>query len=179
MAVILPAILFTLLGLVCVALVVVGLPGTWILVLLAILMELGDVWWLPAESTVTFGWWLIGLALLLALLGEGLELVSGIIGTKGGGGTRRGMLGALLGGMAGALVGTFIIPVPVLGTLFGALLGTFVGAFMGETTGEDRMGRKEALKPAILATIGRVLGTVAKMGVATVAWLVLSVAAFL
>lgn len=176
MSVILPAVLFTLLGLACVALVVVGLPGTWILVALAVAVELADTWWLPSEPPVTFGWWVIAICVGLAAVGEGLEFLSGLIGTKGGGGTRRGMVGALLGGLGGALVGSVFLP--VVGTLVGALAGTFAGALAGETTGENARSTKDALQPAIMATIARVLGTVAKVGIALVVLVVLSVAAF-
>ena len=88
------------------------------------------------------------------------------------------MLGALLGGVIGALALTPFIPIPVVGTLIGAIIGTFVGAVVGEVTGIAPKTVRGSMKPALGATVGRVIGTFSKMGVAIVIWLALSVAAF-
>lgn len=170
------AVLFCLVGFFCVMSVALGIPGTWLLLALAVGMELGDVWWLP-EGAQSFGWWAIGLSVAAALLGELLELVAGMLGSKAGGGSRRASWGALLGGLVGALLGTPLFP--LIGTLIGALVGTFVGAYVGEVTGETPKEGKDAVKPALAATLARVLSTVAKLGIATVVWIGLSVAAFL
>lgn len=178
--VMLVAALFSFLAFLCVLSVVVGLPGTWIILFLATVIELTDIYWLEGHPAVTFGWWVLGIALVVAVAGEVLELVSGMIGTKAGGGTRKGMLGAIGGGMIGALGGTFVVPIPVIGTLVGVLLGTFGGAMWGEmTSAQGKREAKDAWKPAMAATFARALGTVAKAGVAMVVWAGLSVAAFL
>lgn len=163
-------------GLPCVLLVVGGLPGAWILLGLAAAIELADPFWLGPGVT-SIGWWAIGAGTLVALLGEVIEFVSGSIGAKTGGGTRKGMIGAFIGGLVGAIIATFLIPVPVVGTLIGALLGTFGGAWVGEMSGMEGVGPKAALRPALAATIGRVVGTVAKVGVALVVWIALSAGA--
>ena len=59
---------------------------------------------------------------MLAGIGELLEAGAGAAGTKMGGGSSRGMLGAIVGGLVGAIVCTPLIPIPVLGTLIGALI---------------------------------------------------------
>jgi len=169
------AAIFAVLGLGCLFLVALGLPGTWLILGLATAMELLDHLWLDAD-VVTFGWPIIVAGLALAVVGELIELVTGAIGTKLGGGRNKGMLGSFLGGLVGAIVCTPLLP--IIGTLIGALIGTFAGALIAETTGKDPMERKDASKAAIMATIGRVMGTVAKMGIATVVWLGLTVAAF-
>ncbi len=57
------------------------------------------------------------------------------------------------------------------------MLGTFVGAIIGELTAEQT-GIRDTMKPAVWATIGRVVGTTSKVGIAMAMWLALSVSAF-
>jgi uncharacterized protein YqgC (DUF456 family) len=165
-------IIFALLGLVCLGLIVVGLPGTWILLGLAALLELTDHLWLGLAEPTVFGWGVIVGCVVLAGIGEALEFATGAVGTKMGGGNKRGMIGAFAGGMIGGLVGTGMLP--IVGTLLGALVGTFAGALVGEVTGPDAKDTKEALPAAIAATIGRIIGTVAKLGFAIVIWVSLT-----
>ncbi len=165
---------FCFLGFFCVMSVAVGLPGTWIMLIVAVAMELGDVWWLP-EGAVSFGWTAIGLCAGAAVLGELLEVLSGVLGTKMGGGSRRSSVGAFVGGLAGGVLGTMMLP--LVGTLIGALVGTFVGAYVGEVTGAEPREGKDAVKPALAATAARVVASVAKVGIAMVVWLGLGAAA--
>lgn len=171
------ALLFALLGLACVGLTAVSLPGGLALLALALVMELADPLWLDAGVT-TFGWGWIGGAVALVAIGEGVEFLSGVLGVKAGGGTRRGMWGAMAGGLVGAIAFTVLLPIPVLGTLVGALVGTFVGAMAAEMSGEQARSAQDSLVPALGATVARVAGMVAKVGLTTTAWLVLVVAAF-
>lgn len=173
------ATLFTLLGAGCVVLVIFNLPGTWVMLALAVLIELTDQLYLsPDGPQQTFAWWVLGTAFGLALLGELLEFLAGAAGTKVGGGTKRGMIGALVGGILGVFLLTpLFFWLPVLGVLLGALLGTFIGAVVGEYSAE-RATLRGTMKPAIGATIGRVLGTLGKLAIAIVVWLLLSVDAF-
>lgn len=175
------ATLFTLLGAACVVSIILSLPGAWIMLGIALVIELIDQWWRTPDvdgRTQTFEWWLLGVCLALAIIGELLELAAGAAGAKSGGAGRRGMIGALIGGVAGALLLTPLIPIPIVGTLIGAIIGTFAGAVIGEVTGATPKTVKGSMKPALGATIGRVFGTVGKMAVAIVIWLTLSVAAF-
>lgn len=169
-------IAFSVLGALCVVAVMLGLPGTWVLVGLALILELADAW-ITGAPTSTFGVWALGGAVGLGLAGEGVELLSSALGIKGGGGTRRGMVGSMAGGLVGGVAGTVFIPIPLVGTIIGVLLGTFAGAYLGETSGEEAKEGSEALKPAAAATVARILGTVAKTGVAAGVWLLLVVSA--
>jgi uncharacterized protein YqgC (DUF456 family) len=175
---ILVALVFSLLGLGCLVLVVIGLPGTWILIGLAVAVELLDQHYLAADLPETFGWWMIGTCVALAGIGEILEALAGAAGTKAGGGTSRGMIGAMVGGLVGAILFTPLIPVPVVGTLIGALIGTFAGAVIAESTGPAARDRRSAFRAARGATVGRLLGTIAKAVIATTVWVVLCVDAF-
>lgn len=176
------ATIFTLLGAACVFSIVLSLPGAWIMLGIAFVIELIDQWWRTPGAdgrTQTFEWWLLGVCVALALAGELIELAAGAAGAKSGGAGRRGMIGALIGGVVGALLLTPFIPIPVVGTLIGAIIGTFIGAVLGEVTGQTPKTVRGSMKPALGATIGRVFGTVSKIGVAIVIWLTLSVAAFI
>jgi uncharacterized protein len=172
------ATVFALLGLVCLLLLVVGLPGTWVLLAIAFLIELVDVWLLPGDTVVTFGWGLLAVCAGLAVVGEIIEAIAGAAGTRMGGGTRRGMVGAIIGGIAGAIFFTPLIPVPILGMLIGAMLGAFAGAFVGEATGPEARGRNHNLRAAFGAAVGKLGGTIAKLAIGIVMWGLLVRAAF-
>jgi len=175
---ILLCVVFALLGLGCLLLVVIGLPGTWVLLALAVGVELADVWVLPAGADVTFGWGLLAGCLALAVVGETIEALSGAAGTRYGGGTRRGMVGAFVGGILGAVFFTPLFPIPVLGALLGGMLGAFVGAFVGEATAIERRGQRHNMRAALGAAVGKLGGTVAKLAVGIVMWVLLVQAAF-
>jgi hypothetical protein len=172
------ALLFSLLGLGCLLLVVIGLPGTWVLIGLAVVVELLDRHYLEGANPETFGWWAIGACVALAVVGEILETGAGAAGTRAGGGSRRGMVGAMIGGIVGAIVFTPLIPIPVVGTLIGALLGTFIGAVIAERSHEEAPDTQATLKAAGGATVGRLAGTMGKALIATTVWVVLSATAF-
>lgn len=178
MLAILVALLFCILGVGCLVLVVIGLPGTWVLIGLAVGVELLDHYYLEGADPVTFGWGTLGACIALAFVGEVIEALAGAAGTKAGGGSRRGMVGAIVGGLVGAIVFTPLIPIPIIGTLIGALLGTFAGAVIAERSGENRRDTQAALRAAGGATVGRLLGTISKAVIATTLWVVLCVGAF-
>jgi len=172
------ALLFAVVSLALVASVLLGLPGTWLMLGLAVGVEMGDGFFHSSAEPVTFGWSTLVAAGLLAGLGELLEAGAGAAGTKMGGGSARGMLGAILGGLIGAIVCTPLIPIPVLGTLIGALLGTFVGAWIGEAGSIRAEDPAATFKAASGAALGRLAGTLGKLMVAVVIWVLLVVAAF-
>jgi uncharacterized protein len=172
------ATVFVLLGGLCVASIILSLPGAWIMLAIALVIELCDQFYLPAGDAQTWEWWLLGVCAGLVLLSEVIEFAAGAAGAKAGGAGRRGMVGALVGGIAGAIALTPLIPIPVVGTLIGAIIGTFMGAVIGEVSGEKAKTVRGSVKPAIGATIGRVVGTFSKIGIAIVVWLVLSITAF-
>ncbi len=172
------AFLFLFFGGICVLLVALQLPGTWTLLGLALVIELGDSLYLTAGQAETFGWEVLILCLILALLGEVIEFIAGAVGVKKGGGTKRGVVGSLAGGIVGFfLFAPLFAFLPLFGPLLGALLGTFVGAFLGELSA-PRSRAEDALKPAAWATLGRVVGTTGKVGIAMAMWIALSFSAF-
>ena len=175
----LAASIFTLLGAACLLIVVIGMPGTWIMIGLAIGLEFLQRLWAPAGSEYMFSIWVFVAVILIAALGEFREFVAGAFGAKKGGASKRGMLGALIGGVLGAIIGTFIIWIPFVGSLIGALLGCAGGAIIGEFNASRETTLKDTIKPAAGAVIGRILGTLAKLPCALAVWVILSVSAFI
>jgi hypothetical protein len=152
-------------------LVVLGLPGTWLMVLAT-----AGVAWLRSSDGMFSVYTLVALT-GLALLGELIELVAGAAGSRRAGGTWRGSVGALFVGVVGGILGTFMIPVPVVGSILGACLGAFAGAILGEMAG----GRE--LSPAVTvgrgAFVGRLLGSLGKLAVGIAIWIVALVASLI
>lgn len=175
------AFVFFLAGIGCLILVVAGLPGGWVMLGLAGVIEFADSLYLQAENTQTFDWWILITCGVMLLIGEVIEFLAGLVGAKKGGASRRGMIGSLIGGLLGVFLfaGLFSV-IPFVGTIvgafLGALMGTFLGAYIGEISGEDAT-LKGAMKPAFGATVGRVIGTVSKVGIAIAIWLTLTVSA--
>ncbi|MCH2136027.1 MAG: DUF456 family protein [Phycisphaerales bacterium] len=164
---------FAVAGAGCILLVIMQLPGTWLMLVLAGGCQMADAWWLREDAQA--GWWALGAGLVLALCGEVAETMAGAAGAKAGGAGKRGMWGALLGGIAGGLLGTFLIPIPVIGSLLGAVGGAFAGACVGELTGRSPRTLQSTLKPAAGAAAGRAAGTLIKAVLAGLIWLVLLV----
>jgi len=174
--IIIVGVLFAILGLACVTAVVLSLPGSWIIIALAVIINLTDGLYLAEGRGETFDWRLVAACILLAAIGELLEFLAGALGAKTAGSSRRGAIGALIGGVLGAILGA---PVGLIfGSLIGAVLGTFIGAILGEMTGREPSTVKESIKPATGATIGRILGTLSKLPIAFIIWLVLTIDAF-
>ena len=165
--------LFVLMGLGCLILVVLQLPGTWIMLVLATLLHVVDILWIVPDGSSAWGWWAICIGTALALIGEAIEFAAGALGAKAGGGSRRAAWGAIIGGFIGAIAGSLLLP--IIGTLVGAIAGCFFGALLGEMSGRDGSTAKDSVKPAIGATIGRVLGTTCKVLVGVLVWVVLSI----
>jgi hypothetical protein len=134
--------------------IVLGLSGNFILLGLALLVAwLGDFLHLPV------GLWFTLLA--LAVGGEILEAFLGVAAARTFGASRWGMIGTFLGGLAGAALGTLWIP--VLGSLAGAVRGAFAGACAGE--GRGGRGPRASARAGTGAFLGRVAATVFKVGI--------------
>lgn len=106
-----------------VALIPFGLPGTFIIVGVALLQAfLTD--FMPLSGTTIL--WLLG----LAALGEVIEFFLGAFAARHFGGSKYAMAGAIVGGFVGAIWATGIFP--IVGTLLGAFGGAFAGAALFE-----------------------------------------------
>lgn len=157
------------------ALVLVGIPGIWAVVLLASLIDALHLLLAPSGEPF-FGLWALVGAAGMACAAEVVEFFAGAAGARAGGSSSRGMIGAVIGSIIGALAGTCAIPVPVLGTLIGAIGGAAAGAMIGELT-TGRRSVRDSVAPAVGAAAGRLAGFLLKLPFAAAAWLILVVSA--
>ncbi|HKQ47278.1 MAG TPA: DUF456 domain-containing protein [Phycisphaerae bacterium] len=133
------------------------LPGTWLILAAAI----GYDWY--------HGWgamgckWLVGLA-AAALAAEVIETGASYVIARKGGASRRASIGAVIGGLAGMIL--LSAPIPILGTILGGMAGCFLGALAGEMS--VRQDFTAGTKVGVFATIGRLIGMMAKTSAALV-----------
>jgi uncharacterized protein YqgC (DUF456 family) len=104
----------------------------------------------------------------LALLGELLEFLAGMLGVARVKGTTRSAAFALIGTLIGSVVGLVVsifIPIPVIAQLVLAILFSSFGAMIGAILGEWKEGvsRERLSEVGRAAFVGRVLGTVSKV----------------
>jgi uncharacterized protein YqgC (DUF456 family) len=134
-------------------LIVLGLPGLWIMVASAVTYNLI----VPGDP---IGWVTLVIVGILALVAELLDISLTGRYARRYGGSRRAGWGAIIGSIVGAMVG---FPVPIIGPVIGAFIGSFIGALIAEFTGGSSAG--DATRVAKGALIGRVVSTVLKIGI--------------
>lgn len=110
-----------------IVLTLVTLPGTWFMLLIAIVAKL--------VTPEIFSWWVVVAAAGFVLAAEIADLVSSAVGGKVGGAGKAGMTGALIGSVLGAIAGSVFIPIPILGTILGGILGAAILAVIMERNG--------------------------------------------
>lgn len=169
-------VLLIVINLACVLLVVVGLPGTWLMATATLLVA-----WLRWDTGRGWNDQMIGLPMLvavvaLAVVSEVVEFIGGMHGARKAGASGWGTFGALIGAVIGGIAATFLIPIPILGSLIGACGGAAIGAGVAELVIGRNVG--EAYRSGIGAGVGRFAGTVLKLAVAVVMWVVIAVAVF-
>jgi len=144
---------------------VVGLPGTFVILGIALVYA-----WATGFASVQ--WSTIGWLALLAVLGEGIELAASGAGAAGARPSRRVTFGALAGALIGGIAGTpFLLGV---GALLGALAGAFVGAALAVRA--EGGSFEESVATGVAALKGRLLGFVLKAALAAVMIALLAVA---
>jgi len=119
-------------------------------------------------------WAVVGVAFGLAVLAEVAEALAGFWGAGRARGGFWSGVAALGGGVAGAVLGSFAAP--VAGSVLGALAGTFAGAYLVEYR-RTRAGG-QAARVGRGAVVGRVLGSAAKVVMAVVMMVVVTVGLF-
>ena len=139
-----------------------GLPGNWLIVVIAI------TWALVGPAGYQFHWSVPVALGFLAMIGELIEFLTSVLGTKKLGGSTRGatlsVLGSITGGIIGAIFG-IPVPIPLVGMIIGSVLFAGIGAWAGATLGEKWTGKtmEESLKIGGAAFVGRLLGTAGKL----------------
>lgn len=151
-----------------VVLVLLTLPGAWLIIIVALLCQ----WWRNGEM---FSWWTIGIAVALAIIAEVVEfLASGAVAMKAGS-SKRGALWAIIGSLVGAIAGSpFFFPI---GTIAGGMAGAGLATFFIER-GVTRRTWGESAKAGSGAAAGRLAATAAKAAFAAAIGLLLTIAAF-
>jgi uncharacterized protein len=144
--------ILTLVLILSMVLIVLGLPGLWLMIATAITYNLI----VPGRP---ISWLTIALICILGVGAEVLDLTLTGRYAKKYGGSRRAGIGAIIGGIIGGMVG---LPIPLFGPVIGALVGSFAGALVAEyREGRDAVA---ASRVATGALLGRVAGTVVKVG---------------
>jgi len=148
-----PLLLLACVILLSLVLIVLGLPGLWIMVASAVTYNLV----VPGDP---IGWVSLIVVAILALLAELLEFsLTGKYARKYGGSRRAGW-GAIFGGIVGAIVG---VPVPIIGSVIGAFVGSFLGGRLADK--KKRSSAGDATRVAKGALIGRAVSTGLKIGI--------------
>jgi hypothetical protein len=159
-----------LVNLLCLMLVLFGLPGNWMMVLSTSLFA----WW-TWDRHVFSAWTLIAVA-VLAAVGELIEFFGGLVGARKAGASWRASLAGILGALVGALAGTIMLPVPVIGTIVGACLGVGLAVWVVETSRGEHP--ELSFRRAVGAGMGEFIGILSKLAVGVVIWLTIAIAAF-
>lgn len=135
-------------------LIIFGLPGTWIILLLAV--AAGAI-----EGFQKINLTIILILLGIAILGEILEFLIGYLGARVKGASRMASLAAIVFGIAGAVLlsGT----IPIVGALIGAFAGSFFGAFLVEYIRNQKL--QDAYKSGMAAMFGRMGSILSKIAV--------------
>ena len=140
-----------------VLLTVVRLPGTWLILIAALVYSWHFDWSRPP-------WPFLVVLAVLAVVGEIVEFFSSAVTARRVGASGRTALCATVGGVVGMFV--FSVPLPVIGTIIGGLLGCFVGAVIAEVT--VRRDPVHGAKVGLFAALGQILGMIGKMMIALV-----------
>lgn len=151
-------------------LVLFGVPGNWLMVLSTCLFA----WW-TWDQGVFSGWTLIAIT-ALALAGELVEFLAGVLGARSSGASWRASVAAIFGAVLGAILGTFTIPVLFLGTVIGASVGAGLAVWATEIARGELA--EHSFRRAVGAGIGQLVGTTSKIMLGLAIWLVIAVTAF-
>jgi uncharacterized protein len=135
----------------------IGLPGTFLLVVVAGLYGY-------ATAFQSLSPYFLAMLLILSLIAEVADNLIGAAWAKRWGSSFRGIVGSMLGAIIGAAVGSAIAP--IVGTIVGGLIGSFAGAFAFEYHRmRDHHG---AARAGWGAFAGRVVGILLKLAICVV-----------
>lgn len=148
------------------AIVLLSLPGLWLMTLAALLANLVGSWfglW-PLEVPIV-SWWVFGFLLLCTIASDIVDWTAGIVGARRMGGTRGAMFAAFIGGIAGAIVGTGVLP--IIGTLIGGAIGAGLAATLVHRTAPEQTWKRSA-KVGAGASAGWFVAIIVKFVLATI-----------
>jgi uncharacterized protein YqgC (DUF456 family) len=148
-------------------LTLVAMPGNWLIVGTAAIYA----WLGPQAGVAQLQWKTVGALVVLALIGEIVEFLAGVVGARRAGGSPRAALYSLIGSLVGAIGGATVgLPIPVVGSAIGAVVGGALGAFGGAAYAEHSLGEQmnQSMKVGRAAFWGRLIGTGAKSLIASI-----------
>jgi uncharacterized protein YqgC (DUF456 family) len=151
-----PMLVLVIAAVVGLALIPLGLPGLWVIVLGVV-----GHGWLTDFQTMSAATMVLIIA--LAVLGEVFESWIGFRFAQRYGGSSRAGWGALVGGLLGAIVG---VPIPIIGSVIGGFVGAFLGAAVFEYSHARRSGT--AARAGWGAVLGRAAAAAGKMAIGVV-----------
>ena len=132
-----------------------GLPGTWLLVVNVVMLR-----WVTGSAWLDYHTVIV--LLIMAVTGELLEFFTAIQGARTGPDVRGSVVASLLGALVGGLLGA-----PIffgLGAIPGMAIGAWSFVFVVALAGGH--GSNDAARAALGALTGRLKGTTAKMMIA-------------
>lgn len=150
---ILALVIFLVLSLIGLAVIPLGIPGTFIVVVAS------------GSAGLLTGWQLVSLRLLLvflglAVLGEVSDALFSLLTGKKFGASGFSLLWSFIGGFVGAIIG---FPLPLIGNLVGAFVGAFLGAFLAEILTGTNLTK--AMKSGIGVFFGKLFGSILKVAI--------------
>ena len=138
-----------------IVMVLFTLPGTWVIVAAALLYSL------VRDFQGSSDWVVIVWLVVLALIGEIIEFVTGALGPKKAEVPTGSIVCSMIGGIIGAIIG---VPVFLIGAVLGLLIGTFIGALIYTLIKDGRVGA--ALRHAWAVLTSRIISIFAKTVIA-------------
>ncbi len=118
---------------------ILGLPGNWLMVMVTTIYAC----FAPAHSPAAIGWRTVVTILVLAAVGEIVEVVASAMGVSKQGGSRQSAVMALLGSIGGGMLGVLIgVPIPLVGSVVAAVFFAGLGAMAGAILGEISVGQR-------------------------------------
>jgi hypothetical protein len=149
---------------------ILTLPGLWFMAGIY-----GIYAWLTGWNHFV-GWPSFGTMIVLAAIGEIVELSMGGAIAKRAGASKRGMLGAAIGAILGGIFLTALIPIPIVGTVIGVCLGAALGAGIVELLIHQDVGH--SVRVGTGAFKGRLMGIVGKVFIGTIMLIVALIGGF-
>ncbi|MFH1372045.1 MAG: DUF456 family protein [Planctomycetota bacterium] len=149
-------------------LVLLALPGNWLIVITTALFA----WWQRGQEV--FSIYTLIAIVVLAFIGEVVEFFAGAGGARKAGAGWLGAMAAIFGAIFGAIIGTFVLP------LFGTILGACLGAGLAAAVVELAMGKAPdaSIRSGFGASLGYLVGSTVKFAIGVAIWLIVAVAAF-
>lgn len=168
--------MLTLAALIGPVIVLVSLPGLWLLTLVTLLVNVSGAllgYWVLKDPLVS--WWVFAIIMGSTLISDVVDWSAGVVGAKRMGGTRRAMIAAFLGGIVGAIAGTMVLP--IVGTLLGGAVGAGLCATLVHRTGQDETWKQSA-KVGAGASAGWFAAILVKLTLAVICAILLIIAAW-